>query len=66
MIPYFSKFFDEANKGTHKHIGQFVAYVGELANREAFLIHLFSLSLIVPRSHGTLPCHLILLALEEN
>jgi hypothetical protein len=32
-------------RGTHKHVGQFLAHLGELSNGEAFRVRLFSLSL---------------------
>jgi hypothetical protein len=44
-IPDFSKFFGEGRKSTHKHISQFLAHLGELADREAYRVRLFSLSL---------------------
>jgi hypothetical protein len=44
-IPEFSKFSGENGRSTHEHIGQFLAHLGELADREAFRVHLFSLSL---------------------
>jgi hypothetical protein len=33
------------SKSTREHIGQFLAQLGELADTEAFRVHLFSLSL---------------------
>jgi hypothetical protein len=45
-IPEFSKFSGENGRSTHEHIGQFLAYLGELADEEAFRVRLFSLSLI--------------------
>lgn len=53
IVPYphgtrildFSKFFREGEKSMHDHISQFLAHLGELADREAYLVHLFSLSL---------------------
>jgi hypothetical protein len=44
-IPDFSKFSGEGEKSTHEHISQFIAHLGELANGEAYRVHLFSLSL---------------------
>jgi hypothetical protein len=44
-IPEFSKFSGENGRSTHKHIGQFLAHLGELADVEAFRVRLFSLSL---------------------
>jgi hypothetical protein len=41
----FSKFSGENGRSTHKHIGQFLAQLGELADGKAFHVHLFSLSL---------------------
>jgi hypothetical protein len=41
----FSKILDDQGKSTHERIGQFLAQVGELADKETFHIHLFSLSL---------------------
>jgi hypothetical protein len=41
----FSKFSSEGNKGTHEHVGQFLAQLGELDDTEAFRVRLFSLSL---------------------
>jgi hypothetical protein len=45
-IPDFSKFLGEDGKSTHEHISQYLAHLGELADREACCVHLFSLSLI--------------------
>jgi hypothetical protein len=45
-IPDFSRFSDEGGKSTHEHISQFIAHLGELANREAYCVRLFSLSLV--------------------
>jgi hypothetical protein len=41
----FSKFLGEDSKGTHEHVGQFLAQLGELVDIEAFCVCLFSLSL---------------------
>jgi hypothetical protein len=38
-------FSGENGRSTHKHIGQFLAHLGELADGEAFRARLFSLSL---------------------
>jgi hypothetical protein len=38
-------FFGENGRSTHKHIGQFLAHLVELADGEAFHVRLFSLSL---------------------
>jgi hypothetical protein len=43
-IPEFFKFSGESGTSTHKHVGQFLAHLGELADREAFLVRLFSFS----------------------
>jgi hypothetical protein len=53
VVPYpqgvrildFSKFSDEGGKSTHEHISQYLAHLGELADREAYRVCLFSLSL---------------------
>jgi hypothetical protein len=58
-IPEFSKFSGENERSTHKHIGQFLAHLGELADGEAFRVRLFSYRLLVPLLHGTPPCLLI-------
>lgn len=39
----FSKFSGECGKSTHEHVGQFIAHLGELDDRKAFHIRLFSL-----------------------
>jgi hypothetical protein len=44
-IPDFSKIFGEGEKSTHEHISQYLAHLGELADREAYRVRLFSLSL---------------------
>jgi hypothetical protein len=44
-IPEFAKFSGDQGKSTHEHIDQFLAQLGELADTEAFRVHLFSLSL---------------------
>jgi hypothetical protein len=44
-IPEFAKFPGDQGKNTCEHIGQFLAQLGELADTEAFRVHLFSLSL---------------------
>jgi hypothetical protein len=44
-IPEFAKFSGDQGKSTRKHICQFLAQLGELADTEAFRVHLFSLSL---------------------
>jgi hypothetical protein len=41
----FSKFSGESGRSTHGYVGQFLAQIGELANGEAFRVHVFSLSL---------------------
>jgi hypothetical protein len=46
MIPEFAKFSGDQGKSTREHIGQFLAQLGELADTDAFCVHLFSLSLI--------------------
>jgi hypothetical protein len=45
-ISELSNFSGEIGRSTHKHIGQFLAHLGELADGEAFRVRLFSLSLI--------------------
>ena len=45
-IPEFSKFSGGCGEITHGHIGQFSAHLEELADREAFRVCLFALSLI--------------------
>jgi hypothetical protein len=53
IVPYlqgtrildFSKFSAEGKKSTREHISQLLAHLGELADREAYCVHLFSLSL---------------------
>jgi len=44
-VPDFVKFSGNDNKSTREHISQFLAQLGDLADREAFRIWLFSLSL---------------------
>jgi hypothetical protein len=44
-IPKFAKFSGDQGKSTHEHICQFLAQLGELADTEAFRVHLFLLSL---------------------
>jgi hypothetical protein len=44
-VPEFSMFSGENGRSTYKHIGKFLAYLGELADGEAFRVRLFSLSL---------------------
>jgi hypothetical protein len=44
-IPKFSKNLVDQCKSTQEHIGQFLAQLGELFDREAFCVRLFSLSL---------------------
>jgi hypothetical protein len=44
-IPEFAKFSGDQGKSAREHIGQFLAQLGELADTEAFRVHLFSLSL---------------------
>jgi hypothetical protein len=61
-IPDFSKFSSECSKSTHEHIGKFLAQLGELAKTEASTFVYFFCLLLVLLSHGTLPCHLTLLA----
>jgi hypothetical protein len=41
----FSKFFGECGRSTYEHIGQSLAQLGELVDKEAFRIRLISLSL---------------------
>jgi hypothetical protein len=41
----FFKFSGENGRSTHEHIGQFLAHLGELDDKEAFRVRLFSLSL---------------------
>jgi hypothetical protein len=38
-------FSGESGRSTHKHVGQFLVHLGELADGEAFHVRLFSLSL---------------------
>jgi hypothetical protein len=45
-IPEFTIFLDDKGRSTHEHISQFLAQVGELVDKEAFRVCLFSLSLI--------------------
>jgi hypothetical protein len=40
-----TKFSSESGKSTHEHVSQFLAHLGELANREGYRVRLFSLSL---------------------
>jgi hypothetical protein len=44
-ISEFSKFSGENGRSSHEHVCQFLAHLGELADGEAFRVHLFSLSL---------------------
>jgi hypothetical protein len=44
-IPEFSKIFGESGRTTHKHVGQFLAHLGDLMDGEAFCVRIFSLSL---------------------
>jgi hypothetical protein len=44
-IPDFSKFSGESGKSTHEHVSQFLAHLEELADRDAYHVCLFSLSL---------------------
>jgi hypothetical protein len=44
-IPYFSTILGEGRKSTHEHISKFLAHLGELVDREAYRVRLFSLSL---------------------
>jgi hypothetical protein len=44
-IPDFSKFSGESEESTHEHIRQFLACLGEFADKEAYRVRLFSLSL---------------------
>jgi hypothetical protein len=44
-VPDFSRFSGEGGKSTHEHISQYLSHLGELANREAYHVRLFSLSL---------------------
>jgi hypothetical protein len=41
----FSKFPGEGGKSTHEHISQYLVHLEELADREAYRVRLFSLSL---------------------
>jgi ankyrin repeat protein len=41
----FSKFSGESGESTHEHVSQFLAHLGELANRKAYRVRVFSLSL---------------------
>jgi hypothetical protein len=61
-IPNFSNFFVEGGKSTHEHVSPFLAHLGELADREAYHVHLFSLSLIVT----TFACYKTLLPNSIN
>jgi hypothetical protein len=45
-IPDFSNFSSEDRKSMHEHISQLLAHLGELIDREAYRVRLFSLSLI--------------------
>jgi hypothetical protein len=45
-MPNFSKFSSEDSKGTHKHVDQFRAQLGESADNEAFCVRILSSSLI--------------------
>jgi hypothetical protein len=58
-----NKFSREGSKSTHEYIGQFLAQLGELAYIEALCVRLFSLSLTILFSHGTMSYLLTLLAL---
>jgi hypothetical protein len=53
--PYDHRF--ESGRSTHEHVGQFVAHLGELADGEAFRVHLFSLCLTGTAStwYATMP-----------
>jgi hypothetical protein len=61
VVPYslgtrildFSKFSGEGGKSTHEHVSQFLAHLGELAGKEAYLSVYSHCPLPVPRSHGT-------------
>jgi hypothetical protein len=44
-ISEFSKFSGEGGRSTHEHVDEFLAHLSELADGEAFCVHLFSLSL---------------------
>jgi hypothetical protein len=44
-IPVFSKFSSEGGKSTHEHISKYLAHLGELADRGAYRVCLFLLSL---------------------
>jgi hypothetical protein len=52
-IPEFANFLGDQGKSTHKHIGQFLAQLGELAEIEVFSGRLLSLSLTawIKQSH---------------
>jgi hypothetical protein len=58
-IPEFSKFSDERGRSTSKHVGQFLAHLGELVDGEAFVFIYFLYPLLVPLLHGMPPCLLI-------
>jgi hypothetical protein len=55
----FSKFSGVNGRSTHKHIGQFLAHLDELADGEHFVFVYFIYPLLVPLLHGTSPCLLI-------
>jgi hypothetical protein len=59
MIPVFSKFSGENGRSTHKHIGQFLAHLGELADGKLFVFVYFIYPLLVPLLHGVPPYLLI-------
>jgi hypothetical protein len=61
-LPEFAKFSGDQWKNTREHIGQFLAQLGELADIEAFRVHLFLLSLTGTTFawHATLPPNSIL------
>jgi hypothetical protein len=44
-IPEFTQFLGDQGRSTHEHIGQFLVQLGELVDKEAFRVCLFSLSL---------------------
>jgi hypothetical protein len=45
-IPEFTKILGDQGRSTHEHIDQFLVQLGKLADKEAFCVRLFSLSLI--------------------
>jgi hypothetical protein len=45
LILDFSKFSGKGRKSTHEHVSQFLVHIGELADKEAYYVCLFLLSL---------------------